>query len=221
MTHLYRELRSVSPAGETCLVHRTLRACDLGTLIQRAEKAGKSLRNLDLHRASLRGARLDGVGLRKVILSHADLQEARLEACSLPDATLQAANLSGSVFRRCNLGGVKLSHAVLYGTVFDGCQMQNMVLRRTRVQNVSFHDCDGVIDGGADYRGYRFFAVRHDHDTFIAAGCRWFSSREAKAHWFSPGYRRARGPMGALTKARVKLLLQQAEALGWPVKALA
>ncbi len=41
-----------------------------------------------------------------------------------------------------------------------------------------------LIDAGQDARGYRFVGVRqNDGELMIAAGCRWLSLADAKAHW--------------------------------------
>ena len=109
-------------------------------------------------RLSLSGANLPGANLSGADLSGANLSGADLFGADLSGANLRGANLSGA-----NLSGANLSHANLSGA------------------NLS--RATGVVDAGTDPRGYRFIGVRHDDGWRIAAGCRWFTILEAKAHW--------------------------------------
>lgn len=74
-------------------------------------------------------------------------------------------------FSRANLSWANLSGADLSGAN----------LRRA----------SGVIDAGIDPRGYRFVGIMHSDGVRVAAGCRWFTIEEAKAHWSAAGNRDA------------------------------
>lgn len=64
---------------------------------------------------------------------------------------------------RADLTRANLSDAYLSGTNLSGAA--------------------GIIDAGQDPRGYRFVGVQHADGWLAAAGCRWFTIPEARAHW--------------------------------------
>ncbi len=93
-------------------------------------------------------------------LTRDEILTAVAEGKSLAYADLSGANLSDA-----NLSGANLSGAFLSGA------------------NLSY--VGGVICAGTDRRGYRFVGVMHADGPRIAAGCRWFTLDEARAHWAS------------------------------------
>ena len=42
---------------------------------------------------------------------------------------------------------------------------------------------DTLICAGRDMRGYEFLGIPHKGARMVAAGCRWFTLTEARAHW--------------------------------------
>ena len=93
---------------------------------------------------------------------------ARGKRAVLTDADLTGADLTGAVLTDADLTGAVLRHAVLRHAVLTGAVLTGAV---------------GIIDAGQDPRGYRFVGVRHTDGWRVAAGCRWFTIAEARAHW--------------------------------------
>lgn len=83
-------------------------AYSLVELVERAVKAGVSLRDADLCARDLRGARLP-----HATLDLADLQGTRLAQCDLSYASLRFAKLSGADLRSAVLRGADLFNADL------------------------------------------------------------------------------------------------------------
>src|SRR5574343_419189 len=102
-------------------------------------------------------------------MTSGEILSAVRENRSLSGADLRDANLSGANLRGANLYGADLRDADLYGAD----------LRLTK----------GIVDAGQDLRGYRFIGrlPHEDKPLMIAAGCRWFTLDEAKAHWSAKG----------------------------------
>jgi hypothetical protein len=112
------------------------------------------------------GERLDlsGADLREADLSWADLNGADLSWADLRGAGLSGAGLSGA-----GLSGADLSWADLRGADLSGADLSWAV---------------GIAHPPVnDPRGYRCIAVWHADGWRIAAGCRWFTLAEARAHW--------------------------------------
>ena len=72
-----------------------------------------------------------------------------------------------------------LAHADLRGANLMGANLRGANLTHAI----------GAIDCGTP-DGWRIVIVRHDDDIRIAAGCRWFTLREAVAHWEGFGDRK-------------------------------
>ena len=109
-----------------------------------------------------------GVNLRE-----ADLYGADLSGANLSDASLSDANLSGT-----NLSGANLSDANLFdANLFDAD------LWRANLWRANLRGARGIIRVGPSCDGYEFFGVVRDGVTWIKAGCRWFTVKDARKHW--------------------------------------
>jgi len=124
-------------------------------------------------RADLRSADLTGAVLTRADLRSADLRSADLTRADLRSADLTCADLTRAVLTRAVLTRAVLRGAELIGAVLTCADLTGAVLTRAV----------GIIDAGQDPRGYRFVGVQHDDSWRVAAGCRWFTIAEARAHW--------------------------------------
>jgi uncharacterized protein YjbI with pentapeptide repeats len=79
----------------------------------RLDLAGENLRNTQLPKAVLVGARLIGVDFRNANLAHADLTGADLRDADLRDARLEGADFSAADVKGILLKGAKLTGAIL------------------------------------------------------------------------------------------------------------
>ncbi|NJM58792.1 MAG: pentapeptide repeat-containing protein [Synechococcales cyanobacterium RU_4_20] len=77
--------------------------------------AGVYLSSIQLPRASLREANLQGAELRVANLQGADFWEANLQGANLGGANLQGANLSAANLQDADLPGANLQNAILLG----------------------------------------------------------------------------------------------------------
>ena len=121
-------------------------------------------------KAVLSGADLSGAVLRGAVLSGADLSGAVLRGAVLRGAVLSGADLRGAV-----LSGAVLSGAVLRGADLSGADLSGAVLRGEKITR-----CFARL-----YRedGYTFLAMQLvAGGVKIAAGCRWFTLAEFRAH---------------------------------------
>jgi hypothetical protein len=119
-------------------------------LVLEACKAGVSLANADLRKASLSGAdlsgaRLAGANLQQASLSDtnlsgADLRGADLTGSWLCDSSLRGADLNGSCLRGASLRGADLTGSFLCGADLRGAALAGAVLK------------DAILDA-ADLRG--------------------------------------------------------------------
>ncbi|WP_425073109.1 pentapeptide repeat-containing protein [Sagittula sp. S175] len=121
----------------------------------------RSLSDLDLRRAhlwearlegaNLQGARLEGAILGRARLEGADLRWARLERASLGGARLEGANLQGARLERANLGGARLEGANLQAARLEGAdlrwaRLEGAFLGRARLEGA---DLEGARLEGA------------------------------------------------------------------------
>ncbi len=162
-----------------------------------ANLRGANLRGADLRGAYLRGADLDGANLGRADLDGADLRGANLRGANLGRANLRGANLDGAYLRGADLGGADLGGASLGGADLGGADLGGA----------------NLIDAGQDARGYRFIGVCHKNRLMIAAGCRWFTLKQAKAHWKDKHSK----PLNVDCNSRVALIEKIARARGWPI----
>jgi len=115
--------------------------------------------------------------LAEVIAAHLEwLKDAtKGRRADLSGANLRWANLREANLRWANLRGADLSEAYLRGADLRGANLSEANLRGAKA----------CVDAGQDRRGYRFVGIHHADGWRIAAGCRWFTLAEARAHWAS------------------------------------
>jgi uncharacterized protein YjbI with pentapeptide repeats len=129
------------------------------------------LRRALLDRANLQGARLYGANLRNAILGGANLQDARLDDVDLQGARLSDANLQGALLYRANLqdallDGANLQRAGLYranlqGALLDRANLQGALLDGANLQDAGLVDADLQSAGlfGAGLQGARLYGA--------------------------------------------------------------
>ena len=117
---------------------------------------------------------------------------------SLENADLREADLMGA-----GLGGARL----------EGTHLEGAYLGSARLAGAD------LIDAGQDRRGFRFIGCRFDGGVWVAAGCRWLSISDARAHWGEgyPGDAASRTYLGDRVEINAKLDLIEATAKsrGW------
>ena len=142
-------------------------------------------------------ADLSGADLSRADLTYANLSRANLAYADLTYANLRGADMKDANLSHAYLTGANLSHADLRGADMGGSSQ---------------------IDAGQDRRRYRFVAVMWDDGYRIAAGCRWFTQQEARAHWWDDGYEGS-AEQKAECQAKVVLIETVAIVRGWTVPA--
>ncbi len=100
-------------------------------------KAGRSLIDINLEKAYLRGANLRGAYLRGANLRGADLRGANFDDANLDDANLDDANLRGA-----NLRGADLRGADLRGANFDDANLRGADLRGANLYGANLYDAN-------------------------------------------------------------------------------
>ena len=125
---------------------------------------------------------LTGANLREAKLSHADLRWADMREANLSRADLGWADFRGADMRGATLRGANLSDADLSGANLREADLSEADLRGW-----------SVIDGGQRSDGHRFVGNIVNNVLMIAAGCRYFSIEDARAHWI---YSRSGTPLG-------------------------
>jgi hypothetical protein len=122
-------------------------------------------RKENLSWANLSGANLSGANLSGANLSGANLSGANLSGANLSGADLSGANLSGANLSGANLSWADLSGANLSGAKIHGEPVTRCFARVTRDD------------------GFGFLAMQLETGGVkIAAGCRWFTVAEFRAH---------------------------------------
>jgi len=134
---------------------------------------GESGKKADLPGADLHGAILSEAILYGANLPLADLRMADLHGADFSGADLDGANLSGADLDGANLRGVNLHEADLHGVNLHEADLHGAYL----------HGAKGIIRVGPSQDGYEFFGVVRKGETWIKAGCRWFTVLDAKTHW--------------------------------------
>ena len=143
----------------------------------------------DTSEADLSGANLSRADLSRANLYRADLSRANLFGADLSGADLSGANLSEANLYRANLFGADLSKANLFGA--------------------------NLIVGGYRSDGFCFLLYKEPDGTVkLRAGCRYFSIKEAKAHWLAT---RNGTQLGRESAAVIAGLVAQAKACGWKI----
>jgi len=128
-------------------------------------KLGLAVRVAAGRKEDLSGANLSGADLYGADLTRANLSGAYLSRAYLSGANLSGANLSGADLYGAYLSGANLSGANLYGAKIHGEPVTCCFARVMRDD------------------GYTFLAMQLEAGGVkIAAGCRWFTVAEFRAH---------------------------------------
>ena len=146
---------------------------NLGLAVKWAINADANLRGAYLGGAYLGGAYLGGANLRD-----ADLRGANLRGAYLRGANLRGANLRGANLRDADLGGADLRDADL-----GGANLRDANLRGAYLRGAYLGGAKNIIRVGPSQDGYEFFGVVREGETWVMAGCRWFTVKDAKKHW--------------------------------------
>ena len=137
-------------------------------------------------RANLRGANLTGANLSVASLRGADLTGANLGVANLSGANLYRADLTGANLSVANLYGANLRGADLYGSNLRGANLYGADLRGANLTGANLYGADlygsnlrgatGIAAIGPVGRSRRIvYAVAHDDDPMVQAGCWWGS----------------------------------------------
>jgi hypothetical protein len=90
--------------------------------------------------------------------------------------------------KRANLHGANLSKTDLSGANLRGANLHGANLHGANLHGANLSGATGVLAlPVADPRAFRWVAVKHADGWRIAAGCRWFTMAEARAHWLLSG----------------------------------
>jgi hypothetical protein len=163
-------------------------------LLRRYAAGERDFRRANLYMADLRGAYLSGTNLYMANLRGANLSGAHLYMADLSEADLSRADLSGA-----DLRGADLYMADLY--MAD--------LRKAHLSRAN------LIIGPQRSDGYVFHLIRDRAGVcMVRAGCRYFTVKEARAHWRKT---RKGTQLGAESLAAVNYLVAAAKAAGWKV----
>ena len=115
------------------------------------------------------------------------------------EANLSKANLSGADLYRANLSWANLSWADLSKANLSGANLFGA----------------NLIVGGYRSDGFCFLLYKEPDGTVkLRAGCRYFSIKEAKAHWLAT---RNGTQLGRESAALIAGLVAQAKACGWKI----
>jgi Pentapeptide repeats (8 copies) len=127
-----------------------------------------------------RGEDLSGQNLSGQIFTGMNLTHARLNGADLSSCMLGGAN-----FTHADLRGADLSETDMDGTRFRYANMVDVNIKDSAPETAVFLACDGIVDAGTDWRGYRFIGVWHTDGSewHVKAGCRWFTLGRAFDHW--------------------------------------
>ena len=101
----------------------------------------------------------------------------------------------------------KVSGAVLHR--HDGADLRGADLRGANLYGANLYGADlrgakNLLDAGTPY-DWPVVAVPHTTGVMIAAGCQWFTFKEATAHWKNRKDRTLMVPLLAYIKAAAKL----------------
>lgn len=115
--------------------------------LQRADLRGLILEDLNLHRADLRNAKLQGADFRRAQLQGADLDRAGLQGATLWGAELQGADLWGAKLQGANLEfaglqGADLEFAELQGADLSNAKLQGVYLRGAKLHGAYLEDAE-------------------------------------------------------------------------------
>ena len=102
---------------------------------------------------------------------------------NLEGADLGCANLMGADLRGANLGCSDLEGADLSSADLEGANLEGADLSSANLRGANLIGAKGIISVGPSSDGYMFYGVKHKGCVMIKAGCRWFTTKEAKAYW--------------------------------------
>jgi uncharacterized protein YjbI with pentapeptide repeats len=145
----------------------------IGLAVRWAIENDVNLRYADLRKADLHGANLREADLHGALLSKANLSGANLHGALLSEANLRYANLHGA-----NLCEADLTEANLREANLTEADLHNAFLSEANLSRAH-----GILRVGPSVDGYEFFGVVRDDRVWIKAGCRWFTSDDARTHW--------------------------------------
>ncbi|MCA9605055.1 MAG: DUF2169 domain-containing protein [Myxococcales bacterium] len=142
-----------------------------GAVLEGVVLAHADLTEANLAGANLRGANLGGAKLVGANLAGADLTDATLFATDLENATLEGATLAASLlhetsFKRATLRGLQLERAIL-----NEVDLQGADLTGARIVECVFHHVDlrKANLGGADLSGATFLECALEEASFVNA----------------------------------------------------
>ncbi len=150
----YRQLAHMFPEPVALEAERSAALRDE---VERAARAGESLRDRDLSGANLSGLDLSALDLTGAMLEGADLTDAKLDAATLDGAVLARTVLTRTQLAGASLVGTNLGAAKLDGTVLDGANAKDAVFTATTLRNTTLSD---VKLDGADFRDATFEDVQ-------------------------------------------------------------
>jgi hypothetical protein len=104
-----------------------------------------------------------GLAVRWAIENDVDMSGANLYGANLNGANLNEADLTEANLREANLTEADLHNAFL--------------------SEANLSRAHGILRVGPSVDGYEFFGVVRDDRVWIKAGCRWFTSDDARTHW--------------------------------------
>ena len=129
-------------------------------------------------RLAVRWAIENDVDMSGALLSGANLSYANLNEADLTEANLCYANLHYADLRYAYLSYVDLRYADLCEANLSGAN-----LREANLSGADLSKAHGILRVGPSVDGYEFFSVVRDDQVWIKAGCRWFTSDDARTHW--------------------------------------
>lgn len=165
---------------------------------------GANFENSSLRFAKFAGSVLTNATFSNAFGTYADFKNAYLDSACFDGASLAYANFAAAI----------LDNAVFHYSYLQDANFCNAQLRNTEFKHTPFTYTKGIIDGGQRRDGYRFLAVRHDDGIRFAAGCRWFTIKEAYEHW---EHKRGGTSLGDETFARLEMMERIARRYGWPI----
>jgi uncharacterized protein YjbI with pentapeptide repeats len=141
-----------------------------------ANLQGVDLSHLDLRKALLHGARMEGANLGGARMEGANLRLARMERANLGEARLEEANfgearmertyLSEAWMKGANFGGARMEGAYLSGARMQGA---NLGAARTEGADLSWVRMEGANLSGARMEGADLSGARFDERTSFDA----------------------------------------------------
>ena len=157
-----------------------------------------------------------------------DLTDANLRDSSFHDFDFSDMELHGVDFRNANCRGAKFYNASLHVADFSHCDLSDAHFDGADLYKATFYDADlqaaelanaklddaHLIDLGISIRGNRWVVVPGNPPR-INAGCRRFTFREARVHWYGKFKKDPALPERIDTMARLIAAEKLARAMDW------